>query len=60
MKFLKKLTLITALSSTMAVATTPPITSIVVGFPPGGSNYLVANIIATAAEKAGSPTGLDV
>ena len=60
MKILKQLTLITALSSTMAVATTPPITSIVVGFPPGGGNYLVANIIATAAEKAGYPTVLDI
>ena len=60
MKILKQLTLITALSSTMAVATTPPITSIVVGFPPGGGNYLVANIIATAADKAGYPTVLDI
>jgi tripartite-type tricarboxylate transporter receptor subunit TctC len=60
MNIFKKIGLITTLYSTMALATTTPTTTIVVGFPPGGGNYTVANIISTAAEKAGYPTILDI
>lgn len=60
MNFFKKFTLIATLYSSMAIANTPATTTILVGFPPGGGNYIVANIIATAAEKAGYPTVLDI
>ena len=60
MNFFKKFTLIATLYSSMAIANTPATTTILVGFPPGGGNYIIANIIATAAEKAGYPTVLDI